>query len=72
MIALRIEGMNCTSCAEQVGAALRQVPGVRDVRVSFPLGRAEVQVGRETPTDTLVRAVAALGYRARVDKDARS
>ncbi|MFN3566665.1 MAG: FAD-dependent oxidoreductase, partial [Burkholderiaceae bacterium] len=67
MIALRIDGMTCTSCAEHVDAALRRVPGVRDVRVSFPLGRAEVRSDGRTSVDTLVRAVGALGYRARVD-----
>jgi mercuric reductase len=37
------------------------------VRVSYPPGRAEVQAERGTPTDAMVRAVGALGYRARVD-----
>ncbi|GAB4466729.1 MAG: mercury(II) reductase [Burkholderiaceae bacterium] len=67
MITLRIEGMTCNACAEHVSAALRTVPGVGDVRVSFPLGRAEVQTAAGASTETMLRAVHALGYRARVD-----
>jgi mercuric reductase len=67
MITLRIEGMTCNACAEHVRAALRRLPGVAEVNVSFPLGRAEVQADHAAPIDLMLRAVAALGYRARLD-----
>lgn len=67
MITLRIDGMTCTSCAEHVRAALRALPGVAEVDVSFPLARAEVRSDGSAPIELMLRAVAALGYRARPD-----
>ncbi|MBW4986216.1 cation transporter, partial [Mameliella sp. CS4] len=42
-VALRIEGMTCTSCADHVKQALEKVPGVQTASVSYPKGWAEVQ-----------------------------
>jgi len=63
-VALRIEGMTCTSCADHVKQALEKVPGVQTASVSYPKGWAEVQADAALNPDPLIAAVAALGYRA--------
>ena len=65
-IALHIDGMTCTSCAEHVQQALKNLPGVRAASVSYPQRRAEVEADAGVSLDPLMAAVAALGYRARV------
>ncbi len=65
-ITLHIDGMTCTSCAEHVQQALKNVPGVRAASVSYPRKRAEIEADAGVSLDPLVSAVAALGYRARV------
>ena len=62
-IALRIDGMTCTSCAAHIGEALEKVPGVRSARVSYPEGMARVAVETGVSQHVLGAAVAALGYR---------
>jgi Cu2+-exporting ATPase len=63
---LAVDGMHCAACAPTIEAALRGVPGVVDAEVNGATHRARV---RWTPGGTqlaeLVRAVQALGYRAR-------
>ncbi|MDT7531467.1 mercury(II) reductase [Sphingopyxis sp. SE2] len=63
-VALRIEGMTCTSCSDHVEQALKKVPGVRAVAVSYPNGRAEVETEPDVGSEPLIAAVTALGYRA--------
>ncbi len=63
-IALRIEGMTCASCADQVKLALEKVPGVQAASVSHPKGWAEVQADAALNPAPLIAAVTALGYRA--------
>ncbi|MDE2056612.1 MAG: mercury(II) reductase [Betaproteobacteria bacterium] len=65
-ITLQIEGMTCDSCATHVQQVLKNVPGVRSVSVSYPQRQAEVEVDAGVSLDSLVAAVTALGYRARV------
>jgi mercuric reductase len=63
-IALRVDGMTCTSCAEHVKQALEGMPGVRSADVSYPKGRAEVAVDAGVGSDALAATIATLGYRA--------
>lgn len=63
-VALRVEGMTCTSCADRVKQALEKVPGVRAAAVSYPNGRAEVETDMGVSPEPLIAAVTALGYRA--------
>ena len=65
-ITLHIEGMTCTSCAEHVQQALKNVPGVRSASVSYAQRQAEIEADAGVNVTPLVAAVAALGYRARV------
>ncbi|UOB04612.1 mercury(II) reductase [[Acidovorax] ebreus] len=65
-ITLHIEGMTCTSCAEHVQQALKNVPGVRSASVSYAQRQAEIEADAGVNVTPLVAAVAALGYRARL------
>ncbi|MFZ5506619.1 MAG: mercury(II) reductase [Pseudomonadota bacterium] len=65
MTRLQIEGMTCASCADHVRDALKKVPGVRTVAVSYPDRVARLQVEAGTSPAALTAAVAAAGYRAR-------
>ena len=38
---LRIEGMDCGSCALTIENSIRQLPGVEEVHVSFPTEKME-------------------------------
>lgn len=72
MTTLEIDGMTCESCADHVRDALRNVPGVRSVSVSYPDRTATLQVEAGTSPAALTAAVAARGYRARSTRDART
>lgn len=65
MTSLRIEGMTCASCAEHVRDALKNVPGVREVSVSYPDRLAKLTIDEGTPPATLTAAVSAAGYSAK-------
>lgn len=64
MTQLKITGMTCESCATHVKAALENVPGVQSAEVSYAQGSARLAVEAGTSPDTLIAAVAGLGYRA--------
>ncbi len=64
MTHLKITGMTCDSCAVHVKDALEKVPGVRSALVSYPEGTAQLATASGAPLDTLIAAVAGLGYRA--------
>ena len=71
MTTLQIEGMTCASCAQHVHNALKMVPGVRSVSVSYPDRLAKLTLDEGTSPASLTTAVAAAGYRAlRVDTSA--
>ncbi len=61
---LEIGGMTCGHCERAVTEALRQVPGVDKVTVSFKAGMAEVE--GLAPAADLIAAVVEEGYRAKV------
>lgn len=65
-ITLHIDGMTCTSCAERVQQALKNVPGVHTVSVSYPHHLAEIEADAGMSLDPLVAAVTDVGYRVRV------
>lgn len=67
---LRIEGMDCASCAMKIETALKRVPGVTEVGVSVTAGTATVLHGGEVDDAVLAAKVNALGYQARPDSGA--
>ncbi|MDP9471372.1 MAG: cadmium-translocating P-type ATPase [Chloroflexota bacterium] len=61
---LPIVGMDCASCATQVEGAIKQLPGVEDVRVLIAAERASVAFDPDRVTvDQLKAAVVKAGYR---------
>jgi mercuric reductase len=72
MTSLQIEGMTCASCAEHVRDALKNVPGVRSVSVSYPDRLAKVTIDEGTAPTALTAAVAAAGYKALRAEDSGS
>ena len=67
-VVFEIDGMTCEGCAATVAKAIRGVPGVQTVAVGFE--RREAVVGTapccSAPTEAIIRAVRAVGYRAAV------
>jgi copper chaperone CopZ len=61
---LRITGMSCNNCVRHVDKALRAVPGVQDVQVDLPEGRAKVEHAETTAAPALIAAVESAGYEA--------
>ncbi|WP_165874311.1 heavy metal translocating P-type ATPase [Rubrobacter taiwanensis] len=62
---LRVEGMDCPSCAAKIESRVGRIPGVSEVRVSVAGGTLAVWHDPElAPGGEIARAVGALGYRA--------
>ena len=64
---LRISGMYCAACAGVIEAALRQVDGVAEARVSAAAERATVRWERRGQPAALIAAVRRAGYDAAPD-----
>jgi len=64
-VRLRITGMTCASCPFAVRTALRRVPGVKTVDVSYERAEAVVVTTGKADPAALVRAVEAAGFGAR-------
>lgn len=70
---LKVTGMTCGGCASKVTHALKAIPGVSDVKVSFSAGEATVQYDeRLTSPEQLKSAVTGAGYGVDVANDAHS
>ena len=64
----QIEGMTCEGCATTVAQAIRQVPGVEAVEVSYEKNRAVVGVksGERIPEQEILSALKNAGYSGKV------
>ena len=64
---VRIEGMTCEGCATTLEKSIRQVPGVKEVHVSYRDGLATIGVDstEELTTVETLRAIEKAGYRGR-------
>jgi len=60
----RVTGMDCGACATKIDTALRRVPGVSDVTVSFQNGTLSVRHDGRVDGDTVARQVSMLGFGA--------
>jgi copper chaperone CopZ len=67
-VVLHVEGMTCGHCEKHVGDALGKVPGVSVLSVSRQDQAARVTVEGTPDERTLVSAVTAAGYTARVER----
>jgi len=60
---LRIDGMDCATCATVIEHALQRTDGVLEASVSYAAERLRLEFDSETITrDAIVRRIAALGY----------
>ena len=66
MITLTISGMTCASCTHHVQEALVAIAGVISARVSYDEANAVVATDAEIHEKTLLNAVEALGYTAKI------
>ena len=69
IIAFPIEGMTCASCVNRITRFLRKVDGVEEANVNLATESATVRYdGAVADMATIVAAVEAAGYTARVDR----
>jgi copper chaperone CopZ len=63
-VTLKIEGMNCSSCANTIKTLVEGEPGVQVATVSFDEGQARILYDPQTVNeDRLVAAVEKAGFR---------
>ncbi len=63
-LSLTIGGMHCATCALTIQDALKDVPGVKDARVNFALGKATVDYDASVATESQLKtAVEESGYK---------
>lgn len=61
---IAIEGMDCAACATAIENKLRAIPGVREAKVSFEQGTAEIDYEAGSASiEQLAKAVQEAGYR---------
>jgi copper chaperone CopZ len=59
---LRVGGMTCVHCAAKLTTALKQVPGVSNVKVNLMSEEAEVMLQASVTEDAFKQAVVNAGY----------
>ena len=60
---LRIEGMDCASCALKIETAMQRLPGVSDINVSYANETLALQLDEDrTALGTIEQKIRALGY----------
>ncbi len=70
---IRVTGMTCGGCTNNVTRALKAIPGVGDVNVSLAAGEAKVQYDeRRASPEQLKSAVENAGYGVDVAKSVQS
>lgn len=70
---LRVDGMDCASCAAHVEKAGKKVSGVSDIRVNLARGRALLRFDpAKTTIETVAAAITAAGYPTQPDATAGS
>lgn len=60
----KVGGMDCAGCAAKVDTAVRRLPGVADLEISFMSGVMTVQHGPDTDLEVIEKKVIGLGYTA--------
>ena len=61
---LKVEGMTCVNCARTIEIALKRKEGIKDVEVSFELGRVKVEFNEDLLSEEeITRTIESLGYR---------
>lgn len=65
-IYLQVQGLRCGGCVKSVTAALQPLPGVQTVEVDLPTGRVTVGGNFAQGGESMVLALAAAGYPAKL------
>ena len=60
---LNVEGMSCMHCVKKVETALKEVKGVKSVKVSLENKTAEVTLKEDVDVSVLKKAVEDEGYK---------
>ncbi len=69
---LKVEGMSCVNCARAIEITLRKTEGVKSVKVSFELGRVDVEYDEKIVSEEkIVNKIEELGYRVVKEKEKR-
>jgi len=65
MVTLKVEGMTCDACAISVKTALKGVEGVKEAKVSYEKGEAQVEyIEGKATVNQMIEAVNKIGYKA--------
>ena len=59
---LNVEGMSCLHCVKKVETALKEVKGVKSVKVDLENKTADVTLKKDIDTEILKKAVEDAGY----------
>ncbi|MBQ8927258.1 MAG: sulfite exporter TauE/SafE family protein [Oscillospiraceae bacterium] len=59
---LKISGMYCVQCEQRITAALQNIQGVHNIRVSYKKAKASFESDNSVPYDSFVQAIEAEGY----------
>ncbi len=66
----RVEGMDCIECAKKIEKAVKSIDGVRSVRVSYAMGKLNVEADRnKVSQEDINKVLDRLGYKVREDDD---
>ena len=63
---VQVEGMDCIECAKKIEKAVLSIDGVRSVRVSYTLGKLNVEADRSVTVEDVHDVLKRLGYRYKV------
>ena len=59
---VQIEGMSCCHCTNKVEMALKELPGVKSVKVVLENKKAEIVSNKEIDDETIKRVIEEIGY----------
>lgn len=68
LVNLKIDGMTCSMCINDIKGSLSAVKGVNDSTVYLKAGRAQVKAQQEAKPEAMCDAVKKLGYGCAVVK----
>jgi Cu+-exporting ATPase len=68
-ITLKIKGMHCSSCEKLIEEELKEVPGVKEVKINYVSGEGSVEVDNEVSNELILGAVKKAGYEAEMVAD---
>ncbi|MCE5311542.1 MAG: cation-translocating P-type ATPase [Nitrospiraceae bacterium] len=64
-ITLRLEGLDCASCAEKIQKHLLRMSGIQDVQIYLSTSKAAVTFNpKATDRETVINAIESIGYKA--------